>query len=357
MKPSKISDVQMLIREYSLLSPGGSKTKTGLMAELESVTTIDLTSLAGVLEYQPNEFTFTALAGTRVAEIDEILSKNGQHLPFDPILVERGATLGGTVASGLNGPGRYRCGGVRDFILGVQFVDGQGGLVRSGGKVVKNVAGFDISKLMVGSLGQLGAMVELNFKVFPLPAVFYTLRTEYPTIQAALNKLTQLANLPLDLFAIDLEPSQGETTLFVRLGSSLDIMPARIDRIRKILGDCVLIEGDEESVVWREMREFSWVPEGDALVKIPLTPKRVPEFDTLLESFAALRRYSVGGNVAWVAWPESVDRLDALLSELDLSGLVVLGPGGQPRVGINRSETFFRRVKQALDPLQKWVEV
>ena len=109
-----------------------------------------MTGLNGVLEYEPSEFTFTALAGTPVRDIAAILAERGQYLPFDPMLVGAGSTLGGTVASGLSGPGRFRFGGLRDFILGVRFVDGGGRLLRLGGKVVKNSAGFDVPKFFVG---------------------------------------------------------------------------------------------------------------------------------------------------------------------------------------------------------------
>ncbi len=128
---------------------------------------LSLQSLNGVLEYQPSEYTFTALAGTRISEVEDLLAQNRQYLPFDPPLAAAGATVGGTVAAGLSGSGRYRYGGVRDFLIGVTFISGDGRTVSGGGKVVKNAAGFDIPKLMVGSLGRFGVLVELTFKVFP----------------------------------------------------------------------------------------------------------------------------------------------------------------------------------------------
>src|SRR5436190_11409249 len=114
--------------------------------------------LSGMMEYDPAEFTFTALAGTPLAVVQKELAGNGQYLPFDPPLAAQGATLGGTVAAGLSGPGRLRYGGVRDFIVGVQWVDGSGTVIRGGGKVVKNAAGFDFPKLFTGSLGRLGIL-------------------------------------------------------------------------------------------------------------------------------------------------------------------------------------------------------
>src|SRR5512143_1651914 len=169
MNPTSIEELQSMVRGSPHVLPRGGGTKPALSTAHNGATVIDLAPLAGMLEYEPGEFVFTALAGTRLADVRAQLAEHGQYLPFDPLLVDRGATLGGTIAAGANGPGRYRYGGVRDFLLGVRFVDGAGEIVHAGGKVVKNSAGFDIPKLMVGSLGQLGALIEVSFKVFPQP--------------------------------------------------------------------------------------------------------------------------------------------------------------------------------------------
>src|SRR5574337_979115 len=124
IRPASIADLQAAVRDHVRLLPRGGGTKPALSTPAEGVESLDLSSLSGVIEYNPGEYTFTALAGTRVSDVQGMLAEHGQYLPFDPPLVERGATLGGTVAAGLSGPGRYRYGGVRDFILGVRLVDG-----------------------------------------------------------------------------------------------------------------------------------------------------------------------------------------------------------------------------------------
>jgi glycolate oxidase FAD binding subunit len=206
IQPRTIEDVQAAVRENARLLPRGGGTKPGLSTPTEGVTALDMSVLTGVLEYNPNEFTFTALAGTRVAEVQAMLAEYGQYLPFDPPLADKGATLGGTVASGLSGPGRYRYGGARDFILGVRLVDGNGDVIRGGGKVVKNSAGFDIPKMMVGSLGQLGVLIETTFKVFPQSPTHITVRHSYRTFNDALNALYRLCTARLDVEALDLMP-------------------------------------------------------------------------------------------------------------------------------------------------------
>src|SRR5690606_9356314 len=159
----------------------GGGSKAGLVAG-DAEVRIDLSALRRLVEYDPGEFTFTAAAATPLREVREMLAAHGQYLPFDPPLADAGATLGGTVAAGRRGPGRLRYGGVRDFLIGIRFVDGRGALVQGGGKVVKNAAGFDLPKLMVGSLGRLGILTELTFKVFPAPPATASLRADFPAL-------------------------------------------------------------------------------------------------------------------------------------------------------------------------------
>ncbi|MDX1524203.1 MAG: FAD-binding protein, partial [Anaerolineae bacterium] len=137
LQPATIDQLQEAVRSQPRLLPRGNGSKVPLATPPGDVASLHLAELAGVLDYEPGEFTFTALAGTPVSEVNRLLAEHGQYLPFDPPLVKRGATLGGVVAAGTSGPLRYRYGGVRDFLIGVRVVDGRGQLVRAGGKVVK----------------------------------------------------------------------------------------------------------------------------------------------------------------------------------------------------------------------------
>jgi len=278
-------------------------------------------------------------------------------LPFDPVLVAAGATLGGTVAAGLSGPGRYRYGGVRDFLLGVQFADGQGNLVRAGGRVVKNAAGFDLPKFMVGSLGSYGALVELAFKVFPRPATCATLRARYPSLAAGLAALIRLTRQPVEIYALELEPVDGGADLIVRVGGAPASLTRRIERTQQLIGGeaAAVTQGDEEVQFWRSAREFPWLLPGDSLVKMPLTPRRVSALEEALSGYPARRVYSSGANLAWLSWRGDLEVLDRILAGLELSGLVVLGKPGKARLGARSGETFARRMKQALDPGNKFV--
>jgi len=356
--PKSIADLQAAVRDHArtLCVPRGAGTKTALSTAPDGVMPLDLTALSGMIEYAPGEFTFTALAGTRITVIAATLAEHGQYLPCDPLLADAGATLGGTVAAGANGPGRYRYGGLRDFILGVRYVDGAGDLVYAGGKVVKNAAGFDVPKLMVGSLGQFGVLVELTFKVFPKPEAYATLRLDLPSVAAGVAALMKLTSQPLDLDSLDLTPTATGATLWVRLAGLAGALPDRIARLRGILDGGEQVGAAEEARCWRDARELAWVPPvlsaaegaGWSLVKVPVTPKKIAALDQRLAP-QTVRRYGVAGQVAWIATPDRAG-LDAALTEAGLSGLALTGPTGKARLGVQPGAAFEHRIKQALDP-------
>jgi len=157
---------QAIARQETLTIRGhGSKDFYGGPIVGEPLST---TALAGIIEYMPNEFMLSAYAGTPLQEIFAVLAEKRQMLPFDPPFVEQ-ATLGGAIASALAGARRPFSGSVRDAILGVKFLDGQGQVLRFGGKVLKNVAGFDVARFLVGSMGSLGLLLEITIKVLPQP--------------------------------------------------------------------------------------------------------------------------------------------------------------------------------------------
>jgi glycolate oxidase FAD binding subunit len=359
-----LPELQSAVTSHPHLLVRGGGTKPALSipprgVPPEGAALLDLSALSGVLEYDPGEFTFTALAGTRVSDVQALLSEHGQYLPFDPPLAEAGATLGGTVASGLSGPGRYRFGGVRDFILGVKWINGAGELVRGGGKVVKNAAGFDFPKLFVGSLGQLGVIAELTFKVFPKPEAYATLRLNLPNLTTALEAVHKLYGSQLDIEALDFRPDARSTTLYVRLGGLMTALAARLERLSQLIGRGEVIEGADDAALWRTAREFEWVPPGATLVKVALTPARIAPLEAAISETIILRRYSAGGQAGYFAVPAGADglrvKLEAALNEHALSGLIIFGQTGNPFLGASRSQhALAQRVKQALDPALKF---
>lgn len=351
LQPQSVDELQEMVRSHARLRPRGGGTKSALSKALDGIDTLDLSGLSGVVEYDPGEYTFTARAGTAVADVQARLDAHGQYLPFDPPYLERGATLGGTVGSGLSGPGRYRFGGVRDFILGVSLVDGTGRLVKAGGKVVKNAAGFDIPKLMVGSLGELGALVELTFKVFPKAEAHASVGSRFPTLDGAMEAHCRLYTARLDVASLDLAPgADGSATLWARMGGTADGLPARVDRVRTLLGGGDVLEGPDEARLWRDAREFAWSDPDWNLLKVPLSPGRLLHLEASLAEKKAIRRYSSGANVAWISTPEPPESWDTLLSALGLPGLVLIGPPTRVRIGARKGHLLERRIEEVFDP-------
>lgn len=332
-----LAEVVEAVRAYPRLRPKGGGTKPALSTPREGEASLELMGLSGILEYHPEEFVLTAFAGTPIAEVEEALRAHGQYLPFHPPLKGRGATLGGTVAAGLSGPLRHRYGGLRDFLLGVRFVDGEGRVVRGGGKVVKNAAGFPFHRLMVGSLGAFGVMVELSFKVFPRPRTTRTLRVRRENLEEALAELERLRLLPLDLLALDLVPP---ATLELRLGGFERSVEARLKRLQDLLGDGEVLAEDEAH--WEAVRDLGFLEGSPIWVKVPAKPHLIPRLEALP---LGPRRYLDGGEVLYAGTTEE--------------GLKALRETGLPHLVLRGAETplfpepqgaFFAGVKKALDP-------
>jgi glycolate oxidase FAD binding subunit len=325
-------------------------TKPALSAAPAGSLALDVSGLRGIVDYDPAELTFTARAGTPLAEIADVLAAHGQYLPFDPPLVARGATLGGTVAAGLSGPGAYRYGGVRDFVLGVRFVDGTGRLVRAGGRVVKNAAGFDIPKLLVGSMGRLGVIAEVSLKVLPAPEATTTVAFAAAGIQQALAAIASVGRGPVEADAVDL---LADGRLLVRVAGRSGPLTARAARLRTLVGlPAEELDDAAAAAAWREARELSWVPDRARVVRVGLTARSAPALTEALTAAGATWRLSIGANVAWIAWPSEspTDALHGVLARLGLAGMALTGVGGPCLLGAARAGAFAARVRAAFDP-------
>ena len=206
---------------------------------------LDTRGYAGIVEYEPTELVVTARCGTPLAELEKSLAEKNQYLPFEPPHFGAEATLGGCVAAGLSGPRRASAGALRDFILGTKIIDGAGRELAFGGRVMKNVAGYDISRLLAGSLGTLGLILEVSLKVLPRPKAERTLKLELPQAKA-LESLNRWAAQPLPITAGAWE--DGELSL--RLSGAADALQAAAERIG---GDTV--EGTAAAAFWRDVRE------------------------------------------------------------------------------------------------------
>ena len=261
------------------LRGGGSKDFYGNEPRGE---VLDTRSHTGIVGYEPTELVLTARCGTPLTEVESLLAQHGQCLPFEPPHFGNGATLGGCVAAGLAGPRRAAAGAVRDFVLGIQLVDGQGRALRFGGQVMKNVAGYDISRLVAGSLGTLGLIAEASLKVMPLPPAEITLVLEMQE-ERAIEAMNRWAAQPLPISATAWHGGE----LRVRLSGSEPGVRAAAAKIGGARA--------EDATLWRDLREqrHSFFA-GDQPVWRLAVPSNTPALglgETLIEW---------GGGLRWV---------------------------------------------------------
>ena len=224
------------------LRGGGTKDFYGNALEGE---VLDTRGYSGIVTYEPSELVITARCGTRLAATESAMRERGQMLAFEPPHFGEGATLGGMVAAGLSGPRRQAAGALRDFVLGVKIMDGRGDVLSFGGQVMKNVAGYDVSRLMAGSLGTLGIILDVSLKALPRPAAEATLRLELPE-DKAIEQLNRWGGKPLAIGASAW--TGGE--LAVRLSGAA----AAVAAAQKQIGG-ELVEPEQGERFWTGIRE------------------------------------------------------------------------------------------------------
>jgi glycolate oxidase FAD binding subunit len=243
----------------------GSGTKRFLTGE-PAGTPLDVTGHRGIIAYEPTELVITACAGTPLAEIDAALVARGQMLGFEPPRFGDTATLGGTIACGLSGPRRPYAGSARDFVLGARILNGRGEALKFGGQVMKNVAGFDISRLLVGSRGTLGVLLDISLKVLPKPPVELSLVFQMPA-DRAIAAMSAWAGQPLPLSAAC---HLGES-LYVRLsGNDKGVQAARARLGGELLAD--------DTAFWQQIREHrhDFFRDAAPLWRLSLPPAAAP---------------------------------------------------------------------------------
>ena len=243
------------------LRGGGSKDFYGNAPRGEL---LDTRGYAGIVSYEPTELVVTARCGTPLSFLENVLLEKGQFFPFEPPRFGGEATLGGCIAAGLSGPRRTAAGALRDFMLGAKIVDGRGRLLAFGGQVMKNVAGYDVSRLLAGSLGTLGLIVEASLKVLPRPAEEATLRLALDEARA-LEAMAGWAAQPLPVSAT----AWQDGALAVRLSGAAPAVRAAARRIGGEPGD---------PAQWMALREHShpFFSGAEPLWRLALPPTAAP---------------------------------------------------------------------------------
>lgn len=279
--------------EKSILRITGSGSKDWYGNNLKG-TPLLTKSYQGIISYQPDELVITVKSGTSVKEVETALAKNNQQFAFEPPHFED-ATIGGMVCSGLAGPGRAAVGGLRDFVLGANIMDGQGQIMNFGGTVMKNVAGYDVSRLLPGSLGTLALLLDVSIKVLPKPAASATLQVN---IQQA-NAIALINRLASQPWPINASCWIGESMgiLYIRLNGAKAAVQAAITAFNKEYG-MQLLTNDEADHFWISIRDqqHPWFRKNveKPLWRLALAPTSAPlqlTGDTLIEWHGGQRWY------------------------------------------------------------------
>lgn len=226
------------------ITGGGTKAFYG---EAPQGEVLDVRPLAGISSYEPSELVVTVRAGTPLAELEAALAAQGQCLPFEPPRFAADGTVGGMVAAGLAGPARAAVGGVRDYVLGATLLNGRAELLSFGGQVMKNVAGYDVSRLLAGSMGVLGVICEVSLKVLPLPVASTTLRFELDEAQA-LKQLNAWGGQPLPVNA----SAWWNGMLVLRLSGAAAAVQSAVRQLGGEVVDAGLAAG-----FWQGLRDHS----------------------------------------------------------------------------------------------------
>ncbi len=307
---------------------------------------LDMRPYSGIIDYEPKELVLTVRAGTPLAESGATMAREDQMLPFEPPYFSTGddatATIGGTVATGLSGPRRPYAGAVRDFVLGARIINGRGEDLRFGGRVIKNVAGYDVSRLMTGAMGTLGVLLDLSFKVLPRPTEEVTLRFEMDEA-AALQRFNEWAGKPLPISAT----AWFEDVATLRLsGASAGVRAAR----EKLGGECV--PASQADGFWRELRDHraSFFGGPGPLWRLSVPSTRPPlQLDLPLWM-------EWGGALRWVRSADNREEATTLRAKAAAAGgHATLFRHGDKSVGVFHPlqpvlATVHRKLKAAFDP-------
>jgi glycolate oxidase FAD binding subunit len=276
--PGELSEILRDATERSTpLVPRGGGTALSIgNAEPGAPAILDITSIAGVRDYRPADLTLSVHAGTRMAEVRTILAEHGQELPIDVPDVET-STVGGLVASGFAGPRRLGSGTLKDLIIGCEYVRGDGLIAKAGGQVVKNVSGFEISRLMHGSWGSLAVLTTVNFKVTPIPKAERTLTWQLESPDTAITAAHQVRQEQPSVTAIDVHVHGGTTTLNVRLMGRTGALESQIAELTALHGASEPLLDEQSHDWWQDHTDRFARESGDVQIVLSTRPRFIDE--------------------------------------------------------------------------------
>ena len=294
----------------------GGGTRLALGRPVQAEKSISTAGLSGISLYDPGALTLVAGAGTPVSEIEAALAAEGQRLPFEPmdhrgLLGTKGEpTIGAVAAMNNSGPRRIQAGAARDAMLGVRFIDGRGDVIRNGGRVMKNVTGYDLVKLMAGSWGMLGVLTEIAFKVLPAPEASATVALSGLDDARAVAALSAALGSPYDVNGAAHLPGRSLTIIRVEgFEAQVKHRAPALAALLKSYGSASIIEGAESDMLWRWARDAEPFHGGDdAVWRVSVKPTEGPQLVAVLKGqgdFDAF--YDWGGGLVWLKTPDAGD--------------------------------------------------
>lgn len=273
-----------------------------------SAVTISTAGLKTVLEYEPRDLTISVGAGISYCELSRILAEHRQMIPLDPPFSER-ATIGGIVAANTCGPRRRLYGSARDMVIGMTFATLEGKLIRTGGMVVKNVAGLDMGKLMIGSFGTLAAIATLNFRLHPMPEATRTFVRKFDQVADVMLARDEVLKGRLQPAAIDIFKSAGSYQLAIQAGGSAAVL----DRYSRELAGMRVLEGSDEEALWSGIREatpqFLRTHENGAVLRVSCV---LSDVGRVLDSLPAQASARGGSGVCYGYFEQTAELNDIL---------------------------------------------
>jgi glycolate oxidase FAD binding subunit len=323
--PADEKDVAEIVadanRSLTPLAVIGGGTRAGLGRPTQTAATLATSALVGVTLYEPSELVLSARAGTPLAEIDRLLAGKGQRLPFEPmdhrkLFGSRGEpTIGGVVAANVSGPRRIQAGAARDSLIGLRAVTGEGAIVKSGGRVMKNVTGYDLVKFLAGSYGTLAVMTEVTFKVLPSPETETTLVVSGLDEKAAVRAMAAALGSPYSVTGAGHRPASGHepARTFVRLEGFVSSTVDRAHRLSVELasfGKVGRVDSTDSTDTWRKIRDVDLPGAGadTPIWRLSVKPSNGPVVvETLRRSFDCHVLYDWGGGLVWLAGGEGDD--------------------------------------------------
>jgi glycolate oxidase FAD binding subunit len=334
-----------------------SKAAAGVIDAGDAI--LDMTGLDKIIAYEPDELVLTVEAGVRLDTITELLAARGQHLAFEPPLLQSlfgtkaAPTIGGVIATNLAGPRRIAVGGVRDHFLGFEGVNGLGIRFRAGGRVVKNVTGFDLPKLLAGSWGTLAALTQVTLKVMPKPSTEATLVLDGLGNRAAIAALIAAQQLPVEVTGAAHLPAAvnaGAAATLMRIEGFAPSVAARAAMLRAALGGSVRqVDGDASRALWRGVSEATWIDSDTPIwrLTVPATAM-VDAVEKLCPP--AMVAYDWGGALAWVAMPGAPANVHRIAGDHGGSALRLRGGGALFAPAPPVVAALDARVRASFDP-------